>query len=327
VLTEADGAATYYYTITNPVAPNLVLSSRVQHLSLTPAITTFDVNYLKTTDVTVPGKMTVEDVLNATPDERLINYTYFDGLGRPIQQVAQQSSPLKRDVITPIVYDQFGREPRKYLPFVSGSNGGYRRNAEIIDENHNYDDVAHAFYAQNSNNKVADDSRPYSQVFFEPSPLNRIDQEYGPGLSWAPSGAGGNNRFIAHQYLSNVHSLSGSSNSETIIAWTVNESGMPVKEDPDPNHIAEGGYYESNQLFIKVTLDEHQNAVREYSNKQGQLILKKVQAVAKANPLDLNLNNIDEWACTYYVYDNLGNLRYVLPPEGVKQYLEVTSQN
>jgi hypothetical protein len=124
-----------------------------------------------------------------------------------------------------------------------------------------------------------------------------------------------------------VHSLAGGPDSEAIIAWTVNESGTPVKEDAFGNHIAEGGYYQSNQLFIKVTLDEHQNAVREYTNKQGQLILKKVQAVAKTDPLNLNLNNIDEWACTYYIYDNLGNVRYVLPPEGVKQYLEVTSQN
>jgi hypothetical protein len=243
-----------------------------------------------------------------------------------MQSIAIQGSPQRKDIITPIVYDEFGREVRKYLPFVSGNNGSYRPNGALIDANFNYTGVAAPFYEENSDNKVADDPRPYSQIIFEPSPLNRPDKEYGAGHAWAPDQLNGN-KFIQHKYLSNVHSLDEDPNAEAIIAWTVDGSGMLVKEEPFTNYIAAGGYYESNQLFIKVTLDEHKNAVREYTNKQGQVILKKVQAVAKSNPLEINLNSFEEWTCTYYVYDDLGNLRYVLPPEGVKQYLELTSQN
>src|SRR5690606_15797661 len=62
------------------------------------------------------------------------------------------------------------------------------------------------------------------------------------------------------------------------------------------------------------TKDEEGNEVREYTNKIGQVILKKVQAV-DTSTIDISLSNRNHWAQTYYVYDDLGNLRYVLPPE------------
>ena len=290
-----------------------------------PPIEVSDQNYiLAFSPVT---EIATEDPLDDFPVHQVNkSITYFDGLGRPMQSIAIQSSPEKHDIITPIVYDELGREPRKYLPFVAGNNGSYRPNVQIIDANHNYIVTEAPTYSDETDN-IADDTRPYSQIMFEPSPLNRPDKEYGPGQAWAPSGEGSNNKFIKHEYLSNVHSLDAGPLAEAIIAWTVDESGILVKESPVQGYIASGGYYESAQLHVKVTLDEHENAVREYTNKQGQVVLKKVQAVAKSNPVEVNLNNIDEWACTYYVYDDLGNLRFVLPPEGVKQYLAVAGQN
>jgi hypothetical protein len=44
---------------------------------------------------------------------------YFDGLGRSIQIVAKQQSPLQKDMVTAITYDELGREQYSYLPFVS----------------------------------------------------------------------------------------------------------------------------------------------------------------------------------------------------------------
>ncbi len=49
---------------------------------------------------------------------------YFDGLGRLIQTTTTQSSPSLEDVVLPVSYDAFGREVKKYLPYVSGSDGG-----------------------------------------------------------------------------------------------------------------------------------------------------------------------------------------------------------
>ncbi len=321
-LLESDADAEYYYTINNPSAPALTLTSRLQHISIASNGAFPDVNYIRTVDVTVAGKTEASQVESALVNERITNYTYFDGLGRPMQQVAQQGSPSKRDIVTPIIYDEYGREGKKYLPFVSGSNGSYKLNGEIVDASGSYIGVARAFYIEGSNNKVADDSRPFSEIIFESSPLNRPDKEYGPGEAWAPTESS-DGKFIKRQYLSNVHSLTGNQTAEAIIAWTVDEAGTLTKESAVEDYITEGGCYDSNQLYIKVTLDENGNAVREYTNKQGQVVLKKVQVVAKPNPSDIDLNNMTEWACTYYVYDDLGNLRIVLPPEGVKQYLSI----
>jgi hypothetical protein len=60
---------------------------------------------------------------------------------------------------------------------------------------------------------------------------------------------------------------------------------------------------------IKSTKDEEGKEVREYTDKNGRVILKKVQAVSSPT-----LSNKDHWAQTYYVYDDFGNLRFVVPP-------------
>ncbi len=44
------------------------------------------------------------------------NITFYDGLGRPIQQVASKQSGTGKNIVTPITYDAFGRQPKEYLP-------------------------------------------------------------------------------------------------------------------------------------------------------------------------------------------------------------------
>jgi hypothetical protein len=207
------------------------------------------------------------------------------------------------------------------LPFVNNNNGKYKPNELLVDNNGEYSSVASDFYG-GSFFGVESDSRPYSKTIFEPSPLNRPLFGFGPGQAWAPISAGGADKPVQYQYLTNVHNLMGSLAEEAIIAWKVDSTGSLTVEQPVSGYIESGGYYSSNQLYIQNTIDEHGNSVREYTNKQGQVILKKVQAASGST----DLNDVDEWACTYYVYDDFGNLAFVLPPEGVKQYLSVTQQ-
>lgn len=246
---------------------------------------------------------------------------YFDGLGRPLQSIVIEGSPSKKDLITPVVYDEHGRETRKYLPFSKDNDGVYVPHSGIFDGNANYSGTPSAFYSGIIDPTIQPDTRPFSQTVFEPSPLNRPLKDYGPGVAWSPAG---NDKPVTHHYLSNVHDASsGATVGEAIIAWRINAQGIPAPAAPVANYIVAGGYYSSGQLNIKVTIDEEGHAVREYVNKQGQTILKKVQAVSSGTP---QLNNASHWAFTYYIYDDLDNLVYVLQPEGYKQYVSIGQQ-
>ena len=68
---------------------------------------------------------------------------------------------------------------------------------------------------------------------------------------------------------------------------------------------------EAGQLFENVTVDEHENKVIEYKDKQGLVILKKVQVEASPS------SGHDGWLCTYYIYDDLNQLRFVVPPKAI----------
>jgi hypothetical protein len=103
--------------------------------------------------------------------------------------------------------------------------------------------------------------------------------------------------------VSNDHvvrfAFESNSNNEVVL-WSVS-NGMLSSGTPGARE-----YYQPNQLFKTKTKDESQNEVIEYKDKQGRVVLKKVQAPNS------------EWAQTYYVYDDFGNLSIVLSPEAVK---------
>jgi RHS repeat-associated protein len=282
--------------------------------SLTTEILNYDQNFIRTVVAQRPG-LTSEVLLEgANMNEKQISYQFFDGLGRPMQTVGVQQSPTNQDVVQPIAYDAYGREAVKYLPYVSGNTGAYKTNfLPKGDANYATSNNAQYQFYQNTTTRVAVDDRPYSETLFEPSPLNRPDKDYGAGEAWAPVADGGANKFIQHAYLINQHNTGSHATQEKVIAWEINGSGMPVRITQTPQndaYIATGGYYTSGQLSIKSTKDEEGNEVREYTNKSGQVILKKVQAAASTD-----LNSTTQWALTYYLYDDLGNLRYVFPPE------------
>lgn len=291
--------ASYYYIISNPDFPNSGIVGSNKRVS----IKTFKPNYIQTIVVQNSGN-TTDEHLNEWPNR--ISYTYFDGLGRPMEEISVESI----DLIRPIVYDEFGRESKTYLPYAGGKGGEFIRHKLIIGNDGNYIGQPQDSYSEGE--------ILYGQNVYEPSPLNRVVRSYGPGAAWAPNSTS-EGKFIEYRYESNIHSTTGSTTNEAVIAWKVTTDGVPVPGSPVAGFIEEGGYYSNGQLFVKVTVDEDGHAVREYTDKQGRTVLRKVQAADAPN----DLNDPEQWACTYYIYDDLNNLRTVLPPEGVKQYLSI----
>ena len=83
---------------------------------------------------------------------------YFDGLGRPLQNITIRMSPSHHDMIQPFAYDQFGRESIKYLPYVSLEDNGRIRQHAIEEQP--------GFYHRPETN-IPVDNDPISQTIFE----------------------------------------------------------------------------------------------------------------------------------------------------------------
>lgn len=231
---------------------------------------------------------------------------YIEGLGRPMQTVITQGSPLKKDVVQPVAYDAFGREATRYLPYVaSGATDGRAKTGFVMAEaGSSYLNSPQYLFYQGSAD-VATDAAPYAKTVFETSPMNRPTTDYGAGSAWQASST----TAVRFAYTLNQHGTSASQ--EKVIAWVISSSDRPARATAKTGYINTGGYYASGMLDIKETTDEQGHRVREYTNNSGQVILKKVQAQETAT--DLNSNTA--WALTYYVYDAIGKLRFVLPPE------------
>ncbi len=72
-------------------------------------------NYVKTTIYKVP--VPEGFVPEPDPGSQNISVTYYDGLGRPKQQIAHRQSGNGKDIITHMEYDDIGRQTKVYLPY------------------------------------------------------------------------------------------------------------------------------------------------------------------------------------------------------------------
>ncbi len=284
-------------------------------------------NYVHETTVNVAMVYNETDIeaLDIMAGEKAETWNYLDGFGRPMQVVQQQASPLGHDVVQAMRYDDFGRERIGFLPYVldeSDQNtqakpGMYKPDAvhSGIKNPRDYRySPQYKFYKDHFGAAADDPEYPYAEKRFEPSPLNRVLQEAAPGKSWH-FGAVGKDKD-GNDYLLNSQISYGyrSNGPDEVRLWTVDMSNTLHKSY---HKLESTGWYGENELYLNVVTDENGSQIWEYKDKQGQVVLKKVQLADEA---DLGVH--DGWACTYYVYDDFGNLRYVIPPQAVQDMVD-----
>ncbi|WP_281335995.1 DUF6443 domain-containing protein [Flavobacterium eburneipallidum] len=265
-------------------------------------------NYVKNTTYKVA---TATSIPTPTAQQATQTITYYDGLGRPIQQVAHQQSGSGKDIVTPIEYDGFGRQDKEYLPYVPTAPASldYKPSA-LADVLTFYDDVKYdadfpGMSTSNANPIIQ--INPYSQKGFEDSPLNRVLKQAAPGNDWKL----GNGHEIKFEYETNTD------------ADLVRQFGVSfVNGNTEAPHLEDNGIYATSQLYKTVTKDENwmpnqtypsDHTTQEFKNKEGKVVLKRTFDVGK-------------WHDTYYVYDDYGNLTYVLPPKS-STYKNILQQN
>jgi len=264
-----------------------------------------NMNYIMTSTPRVPSYSVGNSY---TSCQLMQTIQYIDGLGRPIQTVQIKGSPTGNDLVQPVAYDQFGREATKYLPYAVSpsviSDGSYRANALTAG-------AGQAAFYTSPPTGVSPITTPQAVTAFETSPLNREVEQGAPGDAWQLTGTTVTtpNTTSGHTKKTIYTSNDGSKYWANQYSVTVDGSGNRALVFNKP--------YAANSLFVTVTQDENWpsklssdtrlNTVEEYKDKDGHIILKRTYNFNA-------VSNLVEILSTYYVYDDYGNLAFVLPP-------------
>ncbi|NER16774.1 DUF6443 domain-containing protein [Spongiivirga citrea] len=208
-----------------------------------------------------------------------------DGTELSIQQMV--NGPSIKDVVTHIEYDQYGRQTKEYLPYATASNSGLFLGGDQVVQTRSY-------YQQHYPDDFADlpDHRvnPFSATALEASPLNRVQKQAAPGKDWAM----GSGHEIKFDYQTN--------STDEVRLFTVS-----LASDYTPTLVDGNSYYNPGELSKTITRDENytsglDHTTEEFKDKLGRVVLKRTYESEMQHD-------------TYYVYDDYGNLTYVLPPK------------
>lgn len=267
------------------------ISSVAQDIAIpvNPSISKND-NYIYTRVFQSP-MTTVKGIKNNRDVQESI--TYFDGLGRPVQNNAIRQGGDASDIITHIEYDGFGRQGKEYLPFSLANTGNtYSRTSS--------QDALNKVLSFYNIDKYGKTLNPFSEKRFEPSPLNRVLEQAAPGNDWAMSNLKKNT--LKSEYQTNI-------SIDAVKLYKVTTSWQAAKGLYDIA-FSNAGTYGEYELYKNVTYDENSGvnpsessgSTIEFKNKEGQIVLKRTYNAGLKHD-------------TYYVYDIYGNLTYVIPPK------------
>lgn len=133
--------------------------------------------------------------------------------------------------------------------------------------------------------KLYNDEYAYEKSVYDDSPLNRLVEKYNPGNSWHTTG-----HSEKTGYLTNTPAM------QCLM--------FAVTGKKDSLQLIQKGYYAAGELIVIKKIDEDGHPTYSYMNKLNQEILSR--SINGTDTLD-----------TYQVYDDFGNLCFVLPPLAV----------
>ncbi|WP_458628633.1 DUF6443 domain-containing protein [Winogradskyella sp. PC D3.3] len=243
----------------------------------------------------------VNELQSVTSEDVLEQISYYDGAKRTKQQIALGIALNGKDIMQHFEYDGNGERTKSYLPFMNTTSGMYEPNA-----------LAGTLNYYNTSD-YENTTNPYSETITEASPLKRVLEQGAPGEDWLVDKESDYDHTIKYEYDVNT--------ANSIKKFSVIHSNDFI-ENTELNY---DGFYANNELY-KVTVKnenwkpnpnpsviEKNNTEETYKNHLGQEVLKRVYV--DNEPHD-----------TYYIYDDLGNLTYVLPPKASDQILDFGEQ-
>ncbi|WP_377145647.1 DUF6443 domain-containing protein [Mucilaginibacter lutimaris] len=296
---------TYYRLAITCGTESASSSPAVVHVNL-PGIGSPDQNYILTS---VPRAGGIANPQNPANTNVMRTVQYYDALSRPLQTVQVKGSPSKKDFIQPYAYDLLGRQVMTYLPYATAvsDDGSYKVDAlnPGAGLDRFYNPTGNGISGTQQSNSIVVVPQPFAQTVFEPSALSRVVEQGAPGADWQP--AAGHTKKI--EYTSNNEiPLSNTAGTMLAMLYTtiINANGSQTLVLGNN----EGNYYKAGQLYVTISKDENwisgrSGTTEEYRDKEGHVVLQRTFNGAEDALQILS---------TYYVYDDLGNLAFVLPP-------------
>ena len=258
-----------------------------------------DKNYIATHQTLVEG---VTDVTNPsiTKNDVRQSVQYYDGLGRLIQTVNAYGASGSSDIVSAVDYDKFGRQTKGYLPYAASLGAGQFNNDALVQQL--------AYYQKGG--EIASDPAPFSSIIYESSPKNVVIKRGFVGSSWQPNGV---NTYDSDDRT--IKYLAEAVSEGEVLLWSFSYPSTDF-----PFGFANAGttdglqFYHSTDLFRFRTKDEQGHETVEYIDKKGRTVLIRKQAAEKSGVL-----NDTNYASTYSIYNDLGQLVLVLPPEAASR--------
>lgn len=258
-------------------------------------------NYLKETTRTFASTSSIFPVGN----EHIITTTYYDGLGRPVQIVDQNSSPDdSKNIVTHVEYEKNIGQTKEYLPFLSTgyttSGGSFPLTTYKSDFVENGKSLTLAFY---NTPKFDNTPNPYSENRIEPSPRKRVMEAGFPGYDWSLTFY--EEYGLTEDQRNTIRSSYAFNASTEVKRYSVSTA---FSDGIYKNSITENGFYPDNTLTKVIVKNENwkagdgsNNTVEEFKDAQGNVVLKRTYNDGEAHD-------------TYYVYNKLNLLAFVIPP-------------
>lgn len=244
-----------------------------------------------------------KNCLNEDCSKKTEAIQYSDGLGRAKQVISIKSTPLGRDIVTPVDYDDFGRNLKSYLP---------------IPQNQTQNGAIYATPHTNAPQSYGSDIYYYSSSTVESSPIGKPLSSKKPGAD-----------YQSHS-TTYAYEVNAASDVKLYTVQTTWQNGATK------DVITPAAHYAAGQLLKNSVTDVDGNVTTEFVNGKGQTVMvrkagspnsdtyyiynKYSQLVAVIPPLanalvldETTLNNL----CYQYKYDAKGRqVEKKLPGKG-----------
>jgi len=232
----------YFYRIYSEVASVQSEMRYAQARTFTP-----NQNFIAETEVLTEGTTDPELTLSLNYENRNTTWKYLNGLGSDMQTVVEAGSPSQKDVVQPIIYDEFGMRKKHYLAYTVSEPvkpGNFRDKAE--------EEVLN-FYT-NPPEAVAQSNYPYAYTLFDDSPQSKVLAKASPGEDWSIESG-------------NVVNITKETNTaDEVPLWEV--SG---------NEIVANSYYPEGQLSKTITINEDGERVTLYKDMLDRELMREVE--------------------------------------------------